>query len=121
MLNAKQQFGKEGELIARKYLEDRGYIILGANISTDYGEIDLVAQKDKKIYFVEIRRRRGLSYGSALGSISETKQRHIRRSAQFLLLQNKDWQKLIPYLSAIAIDENERGETSLEFLPDAFS
>ena len=55
MLNAKQQFGKEGELMARRYLEDRGYTILGANLSTDYGEIDLIAQKEIRIFFVEIR------------------------------------------------------------------
>lgn len=107
--------------MARRYLEERGYAILGANLSTDYGEIDLVAQKEKRIFFVEIRRRKGTTYGPALESISDKKKQHVRRSAQYLLLQNKVWQSLIPYLSVIAIDENERGETSLEFLPDAFT
>ena len=121
MLNSRQQFGQEGELIARRYLEERDYVILGANLSTEYGEIDLVAQKDKRIFFVEIRRRKNRMFGPAIESISDKKKQHIRRSTQFLLLQNQAWQKFIPYLSVIAIDENERGETNLEFLPDAFT
>lgn len=117
----KQQLGRESERLARHHLELLGYRILGTNYTTRYGEIDLVAQKEKNIYFVEIRSRLGNSYGSALESIDARKVQHIKRSTESLLVQHPDWQKFVPFLSVMAIDGDENGEFNVEFLPDAIT
>lgn len=117
----KQQLGRESELLARHHLESLGYRILGTNYTTRYGEIDLVAQKEKNIYFVEIRSRSSLTYGSALESIDARKVQHIKRSTESLLMQHPDWQKLVPFLSVMAIDGDETGKLTIEFLPDAIT
>lgn len=117
----RQQLGREGELLARHHLESLGYKILGTNFSTRYGEIDLVAQNGKNIYFVEIRSRLGNRYGTALESIDAQKVRHIRRSTESLLVDHAEWQGLVPFLSVIAIDGDENGNINLEFLPDAIT
>ena len=47
--------GQEGEEIAARYLLGNGYKILGRNFRTKIGEIDIIAEKDKIICFVEVK------------------------------------------------------------------
>ncbi|MBF0106119.1 MAG: YraN family protein [Deltaproteobacteria bacterium] len=116
----KKQIGAEGEDEAEQYLIKRGYKIIGRNMNTRYGEIDLVAQKQNCLYFVEIRRRVGGAYGSALESLSSEKINRIKKTAHALLFKNKGWSQLIPFFSVIAIDETRDGRKTIEFMPDAF-
>lgn len=114
--------GAVGEDLAEKYLKAQGYEILGRNMTCRHGEIDLVARKADRLFFVEIKRRRGNDFGSAIEAVSLTKQKRIRKTAESLLFKNKAWQKLIPFFSVVAIDEDPEGRTDprIEFLPDAF-
>lgn len=112
--------GALGEAIAEKYLSEFGYDIVAKNLSCPYGEIDLVARKGAKLFFVEIRLRIGGGYGSALESLAAGKLNRIRKAAQFFLLRNIEWQRLIPYFSVIAIDGEHGAPPRIEFLPDAF-
>jgi putative endonuclease len=59
MLNNKK-IGKLGEDVGVKYLKSKGYKILDRNfekraISLKFGEIDIIAQKDKTIIFCEVK------------------------------------------------------------------
>jgi putative endonuclease len=47
--------GKLGEDIAEKYLIGKGYSILERNVWRKWGEIDIVALKDKRVIFVEVK------------------------------------------------------------------
>ena len=49
------ELGKTGETIAKIFLKNLGFRILDLNYRTRYGELDIVAQKDKKIHFVEVK------------------------------------------------------------------
>lgn len=49
------EIGKIGEKITREFLMKHGFSILVTNYRTRYGEIDIVAEKDKKIRFVEVK------------------------------------------------------------------
>ncbi len=51
----KQKIGKIGEDCACEYLEKNGYKVLDRNYSRKWGELDIVAKKDKKIHFVEVK------------------------------------------------------------------
>ena len=51
----KQKIGKLGEEIAWIYLKKHGFSILERNYTRKWGEIDIVAEKDKKIYFNEVK------------------------------------------------------------------
>jgi putative endonuclease len=50
-----QKTGEEGEGVAVKFLEKHGYSILDRNYTKKWGEIDIVAEKNEKIYFVEVK------------------------------------------------------------------
>jgi putative endonuclease len=50
-----QKIGEIGENIATKFLVKHGFLIIERNYTKKWGEIDIVAEKDNKIYFVEVK------------------------------------------------------------------
>ena len=54
-----RQKGDFGEARAADFLRDRGYRILDRNFHSRFGEIDIVAQKDETLHFVEVKSGEG--------------------------------------------------------------
>lgn len=78
-------FGKEAEAAAERYLRQQGYRILGRNVRFSRGELDLVAQKDGTVVFVEVKARRSEQFGGASYAVTPQKQqRVIQLAAQYL-------------------------------------
>jgi putative endonuclease len=50
-----QKIGELGEDIACKYLVGKGFLILERNYTKKWGEIDIIAQKGEKLYFIEVK------------------------------------------------------------------
>jgi putative endonuclease len=63
--------------VAVQHLESRGYSIRERNVRSRFGEIDIVAEKDGLVAFVEVRCRRGDFMGGAIQSLSAAKQRRM--------------------------------------------
>jgi putative endonuclease len=57
------ELGALGEKVAAKFLERKGYFIVDRNYSKKWGEIDIVAEKAGRIYFVEVKSVSRKSYG----------------------------------------------------------
>ena len=51
----KQKTGELGENLAVKFLMKQGYKILDRNYTKKWGELDIVAEKGNKVYFVEVK------------------------------------------------------------------
>src|SRR5947207_2782919 len=51
----KQKIGELGESIACRFLVKQGFTILERNYTKKWGEIDIVAQQGKRLYFVEVK------------------------------------------------------------------
>lgn len=119
MVSFLRQKGDVGEEWAADFLNKQGYKVLQRNVSCRYGEIDLIAQKSKSLFFVEIRRKTTTAYGSALESLDRSKIKRFQRTAEYLYLKNKTWQNHIPFLSVLTIDHDEKGNPQIEFLPNA--
>lgn len=51
----KQKIGEIGENIACKFLVKHGFSILERNYTKKWGEIDIVAEKINKLYFIEVK------------------------------------------------------------------
>jgi putative endonuclease len=49
------EIGKIGENITKTFLMKQGFSVLETNYRTKYGELDIVAKKDKKLHFVEVK------------------------------------------------------------------
>ncbi|HUW21947.1 MAG TPA: YraN family protein [Candidatus Bathyarchaeia archaeon] len=76
-----KQLGKIGELAAVRYLRNKGYQIIERNYSSKYGEIDIIALEDGDLVFVEVKTRRGESFGLPEEAVDQRKIRHIKRAA----------------------------------------
>lgn len=51
----KRALGDVGEGVACKYLENKGFSVVERNYLKPWGEIDIIAEKTKKLYFVEVK------------------------------------------------------------------
>lgn len=69
--------GKKGELIAKKYLESKGYAVLNMNYRNKIGEIDIVAFNEEILVFIEVKTRTGTTFGYAYEAVNRKKQRKI--------------------------------------------
>ena len=50
-----QKMGEIGETVACRFLMKQGFSILDKNYTKKWGEIDIVAEKDSKLYFIEVK------------------------------------------------------------------
>jgi putative endonuclease len=69
--------GKLGELIAQEWAIENGYHIRALNWRYGNWEIDIIAVKDKKLHFFEIKTRRGKMYGHPEESVGKVKMRNF--------------------------------------------
>ncbi len=83
-----QSIGKKGEDIAKNYLISLGFAIKELNYRTKLGELDIVAEKNKVLYFCEVKTRIGDSHGKPYEAVTYRKLSHIYRVAQAYVLQN---------------------------------
>ena len=95
MTSPRQGLGRRGEELALNRLKSLGYAILAKNHRTPHGEIDLVAKHEGTLVFVEVRTKRGGSFGSPEESITPSKRAHLIASAQEYVSTNEvsecDW------------------------------
>ena len=77
--------GAWGEECAAAYLRRRGYRILARNYSCRFGEIDLIAEKDGVLLFVEVKLRTNLQYGAPREYVTVKKQEKLRAAALLYL------------------------------------
>lgn len=77
-----RKFGNAGETLAASYLEEKGYRILKRNFWCKAGEVDIIAQKDDCVHFVEVKTRTGNYYGTPSESVTRHKLNRIRLVAE---------------------------------------
>ena len=85
-----QEFGKLGEEMAAKYLEQKGYKILARNYRTSRGELDIVASRRETLCFVEVKTRHGDKFGRPAESVDGRKIGHMRAAAGEYLSKVRD-------------------------------
>ena len=79
--------GNIGEDFAAKYLEKDGYKILERNYATKMGEIDIIAQKERYIVFVEVKSRAEDCLYPPCEAVTFSKQRKICKTAMLYKLR----------------------------------
>lgn len=84
-LAPRQGLGRTGERLAAEELARRGYLILEHNFRCSYGEIDLVAEDENDLIFVEVKTRRGNAFGLPEEAVTLRKQQKIVQVASYYL------------------------------------
>ncbi len=80
-----RSIGSTYENVAADYLAGKGYVILARNYRIASGEIDIVAEKDGYIVFVEVKYRSNFRKGAPEEAVGANKQRQISRVALHFL------------------------------------
>lgn len=81
MNNNSHRIGLEMEELASRYLEYKGYTVLDRRYKSRLGEIDLIAEQQDILVFVEVKYRKNLAAGRPALVVSPLKQQKIRKTA----------------------------------------
>lgn len=82
--------GRNAELAVAEHLQAQGYRILEQNWRTRWCEIDVIAQKDDVVWFVEVKYRRTSRQGDGLEYITPKKLQQMQFAAE-LWVSSHDW------------------------------
>lgn len=80
--------GHDAEKHAADYLKKRGYKIKELNWKTRYCEIDIIAEKQKIIWFIEVKSRKNSSQGFGYEYVTSTKLRQMQFAAEMWVQEN---------------------------------
>lgn len=112
--NPKDELGKFGEDTACRYLIKNGYKILIRNFRCRLGEIDIIAQKEGVLCFIEVKTRISQKYGKPAEAVTINKQKRIYRCAEYYM-QVKGIIQCMPVLSFDVIEILKEGDVITEF------
>lgn len=105
-----KKLGNLGEEIAVKYLKKQGFKVLDRNFRyKGYGEIDIIAQKNENLHFIEIKTREIISNSPYIpeDNITYFKQKQLIKLAKIYLASQKLTNLDIPWqIDVIAIEMN---------------
>ena len=116
-----RDIGALGEKIAADYLTGLGYTIRERNFRLREGEIDIIAEKDDFLVFIEVRTRTSNSYGTPEESVTAQKKERLIALAEAYIEDREDlpssWR-----IDVVAIELGPKREVSrLEIIENAIS
>ncbi|MBQ6056677.1 MAG: YraN family protein, partial [Treponema sp.] len=86
-----KKIGDAGETKAALYLVNRGYSIIEKNWRTRYGEIDIIADKDDILVFVEVKTLPSGDLETLSHELNSRKQKRIIKTAKFFLAKYRQY------------------------------
>ena len=85
------QQGEDAEAACCKYLQSQGLRLVDKNFSCRSGEIDIIMLDKTTLVFVEVRFRKNNTFGGGLESITLSKQKKLRNTAELYLQKNNQY------------------------------
>jgi putative endonuclease len=73
--------GVKGEFLAVQHLENKGYVILARNWRSGKSEVDIIAQNEGFVIFVEVKTRENNYLGDPELAVTKKKQAQIIKAA----------------------------------------
>jgi putative endonuclease len=111
--------GSTGEDIACQYLLDQGFNIADRNWRSRSGELDIVARKGDVTVFVEVKARRGRTFGEPEEAVTPAKARRIRGLAAEYLASGAHSPEVRFDVISVMLDQDGT-LLELRHIPDAF-
>lgn len=116
--------GKAAELMVAAFLRKNGCIIAKMNYHSRFGEIDIIAETQKTVMFIEVKRRKQDALVSPAESVDANKQRRIILTAEDFLSKSR-LQHLQPRFDVAEVYEEDMpdGKTKMRvhYIKNAFS
>jgi putative endonuclease len=111
--------GGVGEDMACRYLEEQGFAIADRNWRTRSGELDIVARRGGLTVFVEVKARRGRTFGEPEEAVTPAKARRIRGLASQYLASGAYSPEVRFDVISLMLDA-DGNKLELRHIPDAF-
>jgi putative endonuclease len=110
----RKQTGMFGEAAACDYLSSKSFLVLERNWRCRSGEIDIIAEHEGRLIFIEVRARKlGGRFGTAAESVDRRKQQKVRDTAQ-VYLRSAGRANVSVRFDVIAITISRMDETIIE-------
>ncbi len=113
--------GIAGETLTAEYLKSRGFIITERNYHSRFGEIDIIAENEQYILFVEVKTRKAGALVSPAEAVDAVKQRKIAATAGVYL--TRSFCELQPRFDVATITVQQtagREEYKIDYIENAF-
>lgn len=113
-----RSIGDIGEEYVCGFLRRKGYRILARNFTIKGGEIDIIAEKDNKIAFVEVKTRKKGALTSGESAVTYTKRQRLIKAARVWL--NKNSLEVFSRFDVAAVEVDNGVVTHLKYYVSAF-
>jgi putative endonuclease len=88
MSRERQVFGLAGERVAERWLRAHGWRVLQRRYRNGHRDIDLIAEREGLVAFVEVKARSGAEFGDPVEAVNWRKQNELARSASVWIDRN---------------------------------
>lgn len=121
MTEKRLKFGREGEEVAVAFLKKNGYRILEKNFRAKFGEIDVIAEQNSTVVFIEVKARADHQYGHPFNAVTPSKQRKIIQVAQSYLAKHQLMENPARFdVVGLTVDPVNSNSFQVELLENAF-
>ncbi|MBM4126678.1 MAG: YraN family protein [Nitrospira sp.] len=118
-MDPRHQFGRASELLAERFLQAKGYRILARNLRTTLGELDLAAEDQGVLVFVEVKARATEAFGGAMLAVDRRKQAKLVRLASQYLAHHHLSDRSSRF-DIVLVQGHPSSESRIEHLQNAF-
>lgn len=111
--------GERGETLAWHYLKEQGYRILEKNYRCPIGEIDVIARKNGRLLFIEVKTRQSHDFGRPEEAVGFHKQKKLMDLAA-CYVKEKNLKNTSLGFEVAAITWESGREPEIRVIPQAF-
>ncbi len=86
----KKSLGNLGEVLAAKYMADKGYATVARNYRAEHGEIDIICRNSERTVFAEVKTRKlsQTAFSRPASAVNAKKREHILSAVREYLSEN---------------------------------
>ena len=119
--NAPKEIGNRGEQLVSERLREMGFIIAKRNFHSRFGEIDIIAENNEFVLFVEVKTRARNALFSGAAAVDAAKRRKIISTAKYYLMYNPTSLRMRFDVAEVIKDEKNGLENAhINYIEDAF-
>lgn len=114
--------GSEGEKRVAEFLRSRGFSIIKRNYLCRYGEIDIIAENQEFLLFVEVKTRKEQSLVSGVEAVDAFKQKRILLTANDYIAKTESEKQPRFDIAEVTVCNKEDGNLGyrLNYIENAF-
>lgn len=116
---SKKTIGNLGESFAAEFYEKNGYTVTARNYHSRFGEIDLIAESEDTLCFVEVKTRKTQSLGNPAEAVDFRKQKKLTLTAMKYLSELQSTKQ--PRFDVVEIWQQDGKIIRYNLIENAFS